>query len=282
MSTSLRKSGVEGALRVASPGLEWLARLGYAAKGLVYIIIGVLAVQVAIGEGGQTAGTGDALRTLAGQPFGQLLLGLVALGLLGYGIWLLVRAGLHTGSMKGSSDATDVVKRIGIAIAGIIHLALAFYAFQILTGSASGGSESATAQTWVAQLMQHEWGRWLVVLAGLGVIGFGLYRLYQAYTTEFTKELDLDDMNATEREWTIRLGRMGLAAQGIVFLMIGSFLVQAGIQYDPSEVRGLGGALQTLAQQPYGPWLLGIVALGLIAHGVYMFIKMRYRRIRAV
>jgi len=281
MSTSLRKSGVEGALRVASPGLEWLARLGYAAKGVVYIIVGVLAVQVAIGEGGQTEGTRGALQTLASQPFGQIFLGLVALGLLGYGIWLLIRAGLQTGSQRGSSDAIDIIKRIGIAIAGIIHLALAFYAFQILTGSASGGGEG-TAQTWVAQIMQQDWGRWLVVLAGLCVIGFGLYRLYQAYTTEFTKELDLDDMDATERKWTIRFGRMGLAAQGIVFMMIGSFLVQAGVQFDPSEVRGLGGALQTLAQQPYGPWLLGIVALGLIAHGVYMFIKMRYRRIRAI
>jgi hypothetical protein len=258
-----------------------LARLGYAAKGVVYIVIGVLAIQVALGDGGQTEGTGGALQTIANQPFGQILVGLVALGLAGYGLWLLVRAGLQTGSKRGSSDAKEIIKRIGIAIAGIIHLALGFYAFQILTGSASGGGQD-TAQTWVAQIMQQPWGRWLVVLAGLCVIGAGLYRLYQAYTTEFRKELDLDDMDATERKWTIRFGRMGLAAQGIVFIMIGSFLVQAGVQYDPSEVRGLGGALQTLAQQPYGPWLLGIVALGLIAHGIYMFIKMRYRRIRAL
>lgn len=275
MSTSI-KGGVEGALRVTSPWLEQLARLGYAVKGVVYLIIGILAIQVALNEGGRLEGTTGALETIATQPFGQLLIGIVALGLFGYGIWLFVRAGLDT-DRKGS-DTTGMIKRIGIAIGGIIHLALAFYAVQLLMGSGGGGG----VQTWVAQLMEQPWGRWLVVLAGLGVIAFGLYRLYQAYTTEFQRELDLDDMDATERKWTIRLGRFGLAAQGLVFLIMGSFLVQAGVQHDPSEARGLGGALQTLAQQPFGPWLLGLVALGLIAHGIYMFVKMRYRRIRAV
>jgi hypothetical protein len=257
--------------------VEWLARFGYGAKGVVYLVVGILAVQVAIGDGGQTEGTTGALQTIAAQPFGQVLLGLVAFGLFGYAIWCFVRAFMD--AEREGSDAKGMIKRIGYGVAALIYLGLTLYAIQIISGS---GSTGGTSQTWVAQIMEYPFGRWLIGLAGLITIGVGLYRIYKAYTVDFAKELKLSEMNATERKWTIRFGRAGLTAQGIVFIMIGAFLVQAAVQYDPGEVRGLGGALQTLAEQPYGPWLLGLMAIGLIAHGLYMFILMRYRHIQTV
>lgn len=276
ISTDLNEQA-KGSIRVASPWIEGLARLGFIAKGVVYALIGVLAIQVAFG-GGAAPGTEDAFQTIAAQPFGQILLGLVAFGLVGYAIWLLVRAGMDTDNQ--GSDAEGIIKRVGYAIDGVIHMGLAFYAVTlVVSGIASSGGESSMAE-WTAWLMAQPFGRWLVGIGGAIGIGVGLYKLYKAYSTEFTEVLNLSQMSQTEREWTIRLGRAGIAAQGIVFAIIGGFFVQAAWQYQPSEARGLGGALQSLADQPYGPWLLTLVALGLVAHGIYMmFIVSQYRRI---
>ena len=277
MSISVNQQA-RGAIRVASPWIEWLARLGFAAKGVVYALIGVLAVQYAFGQGGEATGTTGALETIAGGPFGQIILGLIALGLVGYSIWQFVRAGMDADN-KGS-DAVGLIKRIGYFCNGIIHLGLAGIAAGLAIGAMSGSSGgNSTIAEWTASLMSQPFGRWLVGIGGAIVIGVGVYRIYKGYSMEFQKKLNLSQMSDAERKWTIRLGRAGLAAQGIVFAMIGSFFVQAAVQYDPNEARGLGGALQSLAQQPYGPWLLAIVALGLVAHGVYNFILSQYRRI---
>ncbi|MCB0194109.1 MAG: DUF1206 domain-containing protein [Anaerolineae bacterium] len=266
---------------VASPWVEWLARLGFAAKGVVYAIVGVLAVQYAFGQGGKTSGTTGAFETIAGEPFGQILLAIIALGLVGYSIWQFARAGMDADD--AGSDMKGIAKRIGYACNGILHMGLSFIAasMAIMGASSSGGGESSISD-WTATVMSEPFGRWLVGIGGVIVIGVGLYRIYKGYSTKFTQSLDLSEMNSTERTWTVRFGRMGLAAQGIVFMMIGSFFVQAAMQFDPNEARGVGGALQTLAQQPYGPWLLALVALGLVAHGIYNFILARYRRIQAV
>lgn len=276
MSVSVGRQ-TRGAIRVASPWVEWLARLGFAAKGVVYSLIGVLAIQYAFGQGGQTTGSTGALETIAGEPFGQILLGLIALGLVGYSVWQFMRAAMDTESQ--GSDAEGVVKRIGYAASGIIYFGLAMVAGGLAIGSAIGGGGGSNISDWTATVMSQPFGRWLVGIGGVIVIGVGLYRIYKGYSTKFQEKLNLGEMSETERKWTVRFGRAGLAAQGIVFAMIGSFFVQAAVQYQPSEARGLGGALQTLAEQSYGPWLLTIVALGLVAHGIYMFILARYRRI---
>ncbi|MCB0168372.1 MAG: DUF1206 domain-containing protein [Anaerolineae bacterium] len=261
--------------------MEWLARLGFAAKGVVYALIGVLAVQYAFGQGGEATGTTGALETIAGEPFGQILLVLIALGLVGYAVWQLMRAAMDTDSE--GADATGIVKRIGYACSGIVHFGLAVIAAGMAIGAVAGGSGGdSSVVNWTATLMSQPFGRWLVGLGGVIGIGVGLYRIYKGYSIEFKNELNLSQMSATERQWTIYMGRAGLAAQGIVFAMVGSFFVQAAVQYDPNEARGLGGALQSLAEQPYGPWLLAIVALGLVAHGIYMFILSYYRRIETV
>lgn len=253
--------------------VELLARLGYAAKGVVYLIIGLLAVQVAWGGGGQITGGQGALHTIAGQPFGQVLLWLMVIGLFGYVVWRFVQSVLdveHCGT-----DGKGIAKRVAQGVSGVVYGSLAVYAANLAMGSGGGGSSS---QGWTGRLMSDTWGVWLVGLIGAVVVGYGLRQLYHAYQVDFTKRLVTSEMSPTERTWTIRVGRFGMAARGVVLIMIGWFFIQAAVTHDPSRARGLDGALAELAGTGYGPWVLGLVALGLVAYGAYQLVLARYRR----
>jgi hypothetical protein len=258
--------------------VERLARLGYAAKGIVYAIVGVLAVQAAVGPGGQTTDTKGALGAIAAQPFGKFLLALLTIGLIGYVVWQFVQA-IQDPEHKGD-DPEGLAKRLGYGISGLVYAGLALSAIRLLMGSGGGGSSNST-QDWTARLLSQPFGQWLVALIGAFVIGLGFHQFYKAYKAKFRKEMKLHEMSPTEETWATRIGRLGEAARGVVFVIIGFFLIQAARQSDASEVRGLDGALLALSQQPYGPWLLGIVALGLIAYGIHMGVQARYRRIHA-
>ncbi|MCA1995076.1 MAG: DUF1206 domain-containing protein [Coleofasciculus sp. S288] len=256
--------------------VERLARLGYIAKGIVYAIVGVLAVQAAFGTGGRTTDAQGAVHTIAVQPFGKFLLVLLAIGLIGYVLWRFVQAFLDP-EHKGD-DAEGWAKRAGSVISGLLYAGLAIEAIRLITGSGGGDGGNST-QDWTARLLSQPFGQWLVGLVGSFIIGYGFYQFYEAYKAKFRKTLKLREMSANEETWATRIGRFSLAARGIVFTMIGFFLIQAAIQSDANEARGLDGALQTLAQQPYGPWLLGIVALGLVAYAIHMWVQAKYRRI---
>lgn len=260
----------------ANPWVERLARLGFVAKGIVYITIGALAIQAALGSGGATTDSRGAIETLGQQPFGRVLLGVLAVGLLGHALWRFVEAAVDP--ERSGTAAKGLARRIGYAGIGVAYIGLALTAVQLMRGADDAGGDSTAG--WTARLMDEPFGRVLVGLIGLGVIGVGLYQFYQAYSAKFKQKLKLGEMSGTEQQWTIRSGRFGHAARGVVFGIVGGFLVQAALQYDPQKAQGLGGALQALAErQPFGPWLLGIVAVGLVAYGVYMLISARYRRI---
>jgi hypothetical protein len=259
--------------------VERLARLGYTAKGIVYAIVGVLAVQAALGTGGKTTDTKGALSTIAEQPFGKFLLALVAVGLIGYVIWCCVE--VIQDPEHRSNNTKSLARRAGYGISGIIYASLAVSAIRLIMGSDSGGSSTNSAQGWTARLLSQPFGQWLVGFIGALIIGFGFYEFYRAYKAKFRNQLKLNQMSPTKETWAMRISRFGLAARGVVFVMIGFFLIQAARQSDASAARGLDGALATLAQQPYGPWLLGIVALGLVAYAIYMWLQARYRRINA-
>jgi len=267
--------------RNESTWIDKLARVGYTAKGIVYATIGLLAVQAALGNGGKTTGSKGALGTIAAQPFGQFMLAVVALGLIGYVIWRFVQAIQDPDHTGKSNDADDIVRRIGYGISGLIYASLAFSAVQIIVSATQSASDGSKKQTWTARLLAQPFGQWLVGIIGAIIIGYGFYQFYKAYKAKFRQKLKLYEMSDTEEIWATRAGRLGLAARGLVFVMIGFFAIQAGRYYDSSEVRGLDGALETLTRQPYGSWLLGIVALGLIAYGIHMFVMAEYRRIRA-
>lgn len=260
------------------PWVESLARFGYATKGVVYILIGVLAVLAALDAGGQTTDTRGAFQEIYSQPFGQVLLGAVSLGLAAYAVWRVTQ-GVVDAEGKGK-DLKGVSIRIGYVCSGLLHAGLAFSAARLVLGHRDGNSEQAHKSR-TAQVMQLPFGPLLVGLVGAGFIGFGLYQIYKGYKAKFRKRLEVGAMSKREDEWATRFGQVGLAARGIVFSIIGYFLIYSALHYSPEAVRGLGGALQSLAGQPYGKALLGVVAAGLAIYGIYMLVEAKYHRIRA-
>lgn len=262
---------------VANPAFERLARLGFAAKGVVYFIVGLLAAQAAFGAGGRTTDTRGALQAIVSQPFGKFLLTILTVGLIGYALWRLAEAIFDPEHSGQANDTKRVIKRLGYAFSAVAYGALAWTAIRLIIGS--GGGSGNSTQDWTARLLAQPFGQWLVGLIGVIVISVGISYLYEAYKAKFRRHFKLQEMSANERTWAIRAGRFGIAARGIVFAIIGIFFVQAARHSDASEAKGLGEALAVLAQQPFGPWILGLVALGLIAYGIYSLVEARYRRI---
>lgn len=258
------------------PWFEKLARFGFAAKGFVYFVIGLLALRVALGMGGETTDTAGALQEIVVQPFGKLLLALVAVGIIGYVLWRIVQTVLDPEHAGDKNDAKRAAQRIGYAFSAIAYAGLALTAFKLLTGN--GGASGDSTQDWTARLLAQPFGQWLVGVAGAIALGVGFSYIYQAYKAKFQRHLKLHQMNQAERTWTKRLGQFGIAARGVVFGVIGIFLMQAARRSDASQAKGLGDALAALGQQPFGPWILGLVALGLIAYSIYSLIEARYRQ----
>ena len=265
----------EGATE-ASPWIEGLGRFGYAAKGVVYLIVGGLAVQAALGHGGQTTDQQGAMRQIAEAPFGRSLLVVVAIGLLGYALWQIVRAALDT-EHKGT-DAKGVLMRSVYAGVAVIYAGLAWSALRMAMGVGSGEGSTEKAQGWTTWLIDQPFGVWLVGLVGAAVVLNGLYQLYRAFKSRLTEDLNLMDLGAEHHDLITRAGRAGYAARGVAFMMIGGFLISAAVHHDPGEAQGLDGALTTLASQPFGPYLLGLVAAGLAAYGIFALVEARYRR----
>jgi len=261
-----------------SKWVTWLARLGYAAKGVVYLIIGGLAAKLAIGQGGATTDQRGALQTIYEQPFGKFLLAVVAIGLLGFALWSFIQA-IYDTEGKGR-DAKGIIARIGYAAVGVAYAALAFGAYQLVAGTGNVGQSSTTStQDWTTTLLKLPAGVAIVVIVGLVVLGVALYLFAKAYTAKFQRRLNLAGVSAQLRKFVIFLGRFGYGALGVVFTIVGFFLIVAAIQFNPQKAKGLDTALRELLRLPFGPLLLGIVALGLIAYGVYSFAEARYRRV---
>ncbi len=256
--------------------METLARFGYVAKGFVYAAIGILALLAAFSAGGETTDTTGALNAIALQPFGQILLILIAIGLVGYVIWRGIEA-IKDPENKGT-DAKGIFARLGYLMSGLAYIGVSANAALLAFGSSTGDSGNSE-QDWTAMVMQQPFDRWLVGLAGAVVLGIGCYRIYEAYKTKFRKELNLNELSTQQEKWLVNISRFGIAARGVVFIMIGFFVLQAAKNYDANQVKGLDGALLTLAQQSYGKILLALMALGLIAYAIYLLLQARYRRI---
>ena len=261
---------------VHGPGTELIARLGYIAKGVVYLIIGILAARVAIGDGGNITDNKGALQAIYRQSSGQILLGVVVAGLVGYALWCFLRAVLdldHRGS-----DAKGMAARIGYAVVGAIYLILAYGGLHLLMGSGTAGKSSdASAKDWTATLLKQSYGQFVVVVIGLVVLAVALFLFFYAYSGQFMRMFS--GLNSRLRPFIKRLGQGGYAAQGVVFAVIGIFLIVAARQHNAGAARGIGGALQQVAHEPYGHLLLGIVAIGFIAYGVFSFAQAAFRNI---
>lgn len=256
----------------------WLARLGYAARGIVYLIIGGLAIKLATGFGGKITDQHGALQAISQEPFGKFLLVIVAIGLVGYALWKFIEAFFDTDSV--GTRAKGMVGRVGDVATGIAYALLALGAISIITGSGNGGkSSNASTQDWTAKLLHNPFGVFLVVVIGLIVIAVAAYLFYRAYAADFRKRLNLSSLSPQWRNWAILSGRFGYAALGVVYGIVGIFLIVAAVKNNASQAKGLSGALQVLIHQPFGPVLLAVVALGLIAYGIFSFVEARYRRL---
>ena len=271
-----------GGLHPASPALVMLGRAGYAAKGLVYIVIGALAAKAAVGAGGgATTDSRGALSVIQDGPLGTIALVAIGVGLLGYMAWRLVAA--VTDAEGKGDEPTKLAVRAAQAGRGLIYGALGVHALRMIGDAGSGaGSPGEGTRDWTARLLGMPFGRALVVGVGLGVLGYAAYQVYRAFSDKATKHLDLYEAGHTQAEWIKRLGRFGIAARAVVFAMIGVFLVRAGMRADSGEAGGIAQSLQALGGADYGRLVLGAVAFGLIAYGIYQLATARYRRMRAV
>lgn len=262
------------AAKHASPWVERVARVGYVAKGIVYVAIGSLALREALGAGGQTTDPSGAMRSIGSQPFGGIMLAVLAAGLAAYALWKLVQ-GITDPDGKGS-DAHGLLRRAGYVGSGAIHGLLAFTAAQSILGAEDSSEDAMTAS---AMAYQPPLGQILVGLVGLIVVGVGLYQLYAAYEAKFLEDLRLDRMGDLQTRWVTYAGRAGTAARALAIGVAGAFVILAAYQSDPKETRGLGEALETVQHQPFGSYMLGIVAAGLLVYGLFMFTIAFYRRI---
>lgn len=256
--------------------LRKLARFGYLTKGALYAAIGVLAVLAALGEGGQVGGHGDVVRTAGHGPFGTVLLVVIGVGLLGYAAWRVVEAVLDVHA--DGRDGKGLAKRAGYLGSGLMNAAVGVLALDMVIGrgGAGGGGEPGT---YVGKLMQEPAGAILLALVGVGFVIAGVQQLASGWTKKFTERLRMQELDYQKRRTVVRTGQVGLMARGVVFGIVGGFLVFAVVTHDPSEARGLGGTLQTIASQPFGTVLLLVVAAGLACYGLYQMVFAKYGRL---
>jgi hypothetical protein len=254
--------------------IERGARFGLATKGFSYLLVAVIALRVAAEGGGQTESREGALKTLADEPFGWALLATVALGFASYATWQLVRA-VFDRDNEGD-DPKGVGKRLGQAGKAVLYGALAVITASFLFDSGEGGGGQSEERA-AAVALDWPGGRWIVGGVGLAIIGAGVFNAYRALSGSFQDELREEQMSGAERPWYTAFGIAGHLARAVVFAMIGFFVLRAAYEYDPDEAIGLDGALQKLAGEAYGSWLLGAVALGLGAYGLFCLVEAKYR-----
>jgi len=255
---------------------ETLARGGYMARGVVYGMLGGLALASALWGGSDAEGASDALSSLLGLPFGRILLGLVAVGLFGYVAWKLAQGLLN------ADNRPDNIKGFGprvgqlISAGGNLFLALSAARLALrMGGGGEGGSGEEEASAW---LLQQPFGVWLLGLVGLGVIAAGVTQIWYGASHGYRKRLSLPGGHAG---WMDKICVFGLGARGLVFAIVGGFLVYAAFSVSPEQAGGTAEALDYVHALPFGAWLYGLVALGLVAFGAYSIIQGLYRHVDA-
>lgn len=267
-----RKARREGDELAGARPLGWLARAGFVARGLVYLIIGVLALKLALGDGGKATNQQGALQTIADRPFGKTLLILVAIGLAGYALWRLIRAAVGHGAEQWDSGPDRLVA----LASGIAYGILCVTAVKILTDSITS---SGTPKEATAGVLGWSGGTLLVAIAGAVLIGVAGYQAYKGLAKKFLDDAKTGGMSPGVRRGYTALGVFGHVARAVIFAFVGYGLIKAAIDYDPQEAIGLDGALRKLAHATYGPALLAVVAAGLAGFALYSMADARYRKV---
>lgn len=266
------KAKQEGDKLAGAKPLGWLARAGLVARGVVYLIIGILAIKLVLGEGGKAANQQDALKAIAAQSFGKTLLILVAIGLAGYALWRLVRAAVGHGAEQRDSGSD----RVAALASGVAYGILCVTAVEIVSGSGTG---SGTPKEATGGVLGWTGGPVIVAIAGAVLIGVAFYQAYKGLGKKFLDDAKTGEMGPGVRKGYTALGVFGHVARAVVFALVGYGLIKAAIDYNPKQAVGLDGALRQLADSAFGPVLLGIVAAGLAGFALYSIADARYRKV---
>ncbi|HUZ81525.1 MAG TPA: DUF1206 domain-containing protein [Gaiellaceae bacterium] len=278
----LRQGGAEARAKAES-GRGWyavLARTGLAAMGLSFGLVGALAVKLALGEGGGATSRQGALQQLAHDPFGKPVLIALAAGFAAYALWRFVQA--YAGREDRENGAARTwPKRAGLVVLGMVYAALAYSTVRIVTGPGAGQSQNVKAHRSTAMVLAWPGGRYIVGAAGAALVAVALWNLYAGLTRRFEDRWRTSHVAPAIRRFGARAGVVGHVARFVVFGLIGVFVVKAAVEYRPKDAIGLDGALQKLAQASYGPWLLGLTAVGLVAYGLYCLVDAWLRDVSA-
>lgn len=264
-------------MNIFSPSSNWKQNFfiyGHIAKGIVYLLIGGVAVAAAIGQAGSPSGMRDVIRWIQEQPFGQIILGLMAIGLFSYCAWRWIKA-VNDPSGEGT-DAEGLTKRTAYAASGSVYGLLGVYAITLIGG---GGSSGSSKQDMLSQILSEPWGQVVVGVLGLALVGTGIYQFVRGIKEKYMNKLRSSSMNQSERRVYRRLGKAGFISRAVIYGIMAYFLIRVALSSDASQFRGMAGALEYLGGQTFGTVLVGLVGLGLLLYGIFMFVKAKYHRV---
>lgn len=254
-------------MRGVNEPFQVLARIGYSARGVIYVVVGYLALMTALGAGGRTTGPRGAILEILYQPQGRILLGLLIAGLVGYVLWRFVQAILdpdrHGLSLKG------LLIRGGLLASAVTHSVLVVWSTKLLMADQDEGGGSGGP---MATVLASQVGQWLLIGVGLVLIGVGGAHLFKGWTARFERHMHVPD-------WARPVCQFGLMARGVVWCLMGWFLMDSVYRFNSSDVEGTGQTLERLQGSPFGEWTLAVVAVGLVAFGLYSFLEAVYRRV---
>ena len=260
----------------SNPVLELLERLGYVARGSLYAVMGILALRIALGSaGGQATDLTGALLFLIGNPLGKFVLIAMIVGLAAYSVWGFVRA-IYDPLNRGS-DKSGIMARLGFVSSAVSYAAIAFFALRLFMGTAGAAGDST--QKTAVSLLAAPFGGTLTIILGVVALGVGIGQFIEAYKARFAADLKSAEMTESQRRWVIRFGRFGMFARGVSFVVIGWFLILAGVNHSAAYAKGFGGAFLFLLAEPYGKVIVAVVALGFIALGLHSFACARWVRL---
>jgi hypothetical protein len=254
--------------------MDMLARAGLAARGVLYVIIGLIAIQVVLSHSHKQADRSGALHAIAKTPFGSVALWLLVVGFAGMALWRLSEALYGGPGPDGRKTSTRLAALARAALYGFITYGVLKYAL----GLGAPPSSNKQSRDLTATLLSHPGGKIVVILIGIAFIGGGMYMAYSAAKKKFLKRLRLGQLSLRERQGVERLGQVGGIARGTVFAVAGIFLVVAAVEARSGKAKGIDSTLRALAHTPLGPWLLVVVAAGLVTFGAYSLCEARWRR----
>lgn len=276
---AIKQEGKQAVKEVAySPLVERLTRLGYAVKGFLYMAIGFTAIAGALGKSSTPADQMGAISSFRKLPYAEPILWIVLIGLVAYALWGVTRAILDP--FHKGSDLKGLLSRAGYLISAATYASFVIPTYELIQGARHPGSSTHTTVQLVSKVMSMPMGRWIIGVIGVAAVAAGLYQIYSGIKKDFERAFQPYALDAEQLRVAIQVGRFGVIARGIVFAIIGGFLVLAAYQANPGNARGFDGAMRFLAKQPYGIYLLGIVAFGLIAFGIYSWMSAAWFKLR--